>query len=583
MSIIREPGLTIVPRPKQNTHLSIPGWFDHENLLICFINAVCVCRMVSPKVSSQAFSGVLGGLEEKISTPLRGTLIAGLAITSMIGGYNNADLLVKAILSVYSEAVRTSELPTSTDQQVLHRRKCTCGSSHEHRPLSPLAAAKAVGIAVWSARNEKRILPRVWDLNNDTLVQNIDIRQVYFITHRWREKGEIEYKDIVEKSSYEGRVSAEVRGISSYSKKLERIRSVIVKHARYVWIDTICMDRSSLSEVDKTIRSMYKWYANCRAVVLDSDTPLKVWKSRGWCLQEGAAAGLLYGILERDSKVELVSMQELAEAQNVHLCQLDLSLYYRPGNAAEILARMDARRTTNVEDMSYALIGIFSINIPLAYGEEWDARTKVLNELATKKGDISFLSFATTRNNSGLYLPLPKDKNFLVALCIPAKISARISHFGLTVEAKLINIVEFQGMLDGLKQWQKLQINRTKSVGLDQLITAAEQREIRNSKYIEVAIVHSIRSLMLVKIHGDERSMDGSQAYKPCHRLQCCQFEHYEFERLFADINVRYQTIWLGDEPITGTAMQYVQHQRDREPSQYSLPRRGPRPRKEKR
>ncbi|KAI8577281.1 hypothetical protein K450DRAFT_178084, partial [Umbelopsis ramanniana AG] len=173
----------------------------------------------------------------------------------------------------------------------------------------------------------------------------------------------------MEKSSSEDNVSAEVRGISTYSKKLERIRSVIVKHARYVWIDTICMDRSSLSDLDETDRSMYKWYANCRAVVLDSDTSLNVWKSRGWCLQEGAAAGLLYGILAKDSREELVSLQELAEIQNVHLCQLDLSLYYRPGNAAEILARMDARKTTNVEDMSYALIGIFSLNIPLGYGE----------------------------------------------------------------------------------------------------------------------------------------------------------------------------------------------------------------------
>jgi hypothetical protein len=580
MNIVREPELLVVPRPKQNIHLSIPGWNDNGHLLIRFINAVYVCRMAAPKVSSQAFSEVLGCLEENISTPLRGTLIAGLAITSMRGGYDNADILVKAILSVYSETVRTTELTQSTDQQVLHRRKCNCGSSHDHRPLSPVAAAKAVGIPVWHARDEKRILPRVWDLHTDTLVKNIDVRQVYFITHKWC-GNEIEYKDIMERSAHRSRDPEEMIGISTFSSKLERIRSVIAKHARYVWMDTICINKSDLSELDKSIRSMYKWYANCHAVVLDSDTSLNVWKSRGWCLQEGAAAGLLYGILEKGSKEELVSMQELAQAQNANLCQLDLSVYYHPGNAAEILARMDARKTTHVEDMSYALIGIFSINIPLGYGEEWDARVKVLNELATKKGDISFLSFATTKSNTGKYLPLPKDKNYLVAQCIPAKISARISHFGLTVEAQLVSIVEFQGIMDGLKRWKKLHMNRTKSVGLDQLISAAEQRDVRNSKCIEVAIVHSIRSLMLVEIHGDVRHTDGSLAYKPCHRLQCCQFEHYEFERLFADINVRYQTIWLGDKPLTGTATQNVHKQKERKPSQFNMFRRGPKLRRE--
>lgn len=581
MNIVREPEVLVVPRPKQNIQLSIPGWYDNEHLLIRFINAVYVCRMSSPKVSSQAFSEVLGCVEENISTPLRGTLIAGLAITSMRGGYDNADILVKAILSVYSEAVRTSELPASTDQQVLHRRKCNCGSSHEHRPLSPVAAAKAVGIPVWHARDEKRILPRVWDLHTDALVKNIDVRQVYFITHRWCED-EIEYKDIIMgRSANEARSASEAIGISTFSTKLKRIRSVIARHARYVWIDTICMDRSNLSEVDKTIRSMYKLYANCHAVVLDSDTSLNVWKSRGWCLQEGAAAGLLYGILEKDSKEELVSMQELAQAQNAHLCQLDLSVYYNPGNGAEILARMDARKTTHVEDMSYALIGIFSINIPLGYGEEWEARTKVLNELATKKGDISFLSFATTKSNDGKYLPFPKEKNYLVAQCVQANISASISHFGLTVEAQLVSIVEFQDMMDVLKRWKKLKMNRTKSVGLDQLISAAEQRDVRNSKCIEVAIVHSIRSIMLVEMHGDVRHMDGSLACKPCHRLQCCQFEQYEFERLFADINVRSQIIWLGDKPSMGTDIQNVQKPKEKKPSQFNLFRRGPKRRRE--
>ncbi|KAI8577251.1 hypothetical protein K450DRAFT_290638 [Umbelopsis ramanniana AG] len=101
-------------------------------------------------------------------------------------------------------------------------------------------------------------------------------------------------------------------------------------------------------------------------------------------------------------------------------------------------------------------------------------------------------------------------------------------------------------------------MNRTKSVGLDQLITAAEQRDVRNSERIEVAIVHRIRSLMLLEINGAEQHM-GRQEYKSYHRLQCCQFEHYEFERLFSDFNAQYQTIRLGDKPLIGESAQDAQ------------------------
>jgi hypothetical protein len=74
-------------------------------------------------------------------------------------------------------------------------------------------------------------------------------------------------------------------------------------------MDTICIDKANLSELDKSIRSMYEWYANCRAVVLEPGTTLKEWKTRGWCLQEGAAANALYAI----SNGSLISIQKLVQ------------------------------------------------------------------------------------------------------------------------------------------------------------------------------------------------------------------------------------------------------------------------------
>ena len=58
---------------------------------------------------------------------------------------------------------------------------------------------------------------------------------------------------------------------------------------QFVLISPIC--QSWIKLFDQCISG-----AACAAVVLDLDTPLSVWSKRGWCLQEGVAAGILRGI-----------------------------------------------------------------------------------------------------------------------------------------------------------------------------------------------------------------------------------------------------------------------------------------------
>ncbi|KAI8576081.1 hypothetical protein K450DRAFT_214683, partial [Umbelopsis ramanniana AG] len=250
-----------------------------------------------------------------------------------------------------------------------------------HRPLSPVAAAKAAGFDIWREKQEE-LVSRAWDLVEDKLTtQKVDAREIVFVTHRWSDK-EIEYSDVINTKS------ETFHSISTASPKLHSIRSALQNYTRYVWIDTICIDKSNLSELDQAIRSMYKWYAACSAVVLNSDTPLKVWCKRGWCLQEGIAAGILRGISKAG---KMVTIQELAIEQSHELCLLDLHLHYRPGNSTELLSRMDVRETTQKEDMAYALMGILSIHLTLAYGEGPKSRERLLQELAIQKGDLSFL------------------------------------------------------------------------------------------------------------------------------------------------------------------------------------------------
>ncbi|KAI9281373.1 ankyrin repeat-containing domain protein [Umbelopsis sp. AD052] len=579
--IIREPGRLIVQVPSNYTNLSVPGWHESDHPYLRFVDAVYVCRRSSTWVDQEIFSDVLGGSEQKMATNLHAILIAGLSILSIVGDDSLVEKLVMAILGVPLDPMR-NPLPDKTSAQwdVRNRRQCPCDSQLVHRPLSPVAAAKAVGADIWRDRHQYNV-NRVWDLHQDTLVANIDVGNVVFVTHRWSDP-EINYQDWVEKK----RSNKQIVNVSEMSDKLRRIRDTLLQHTQYVWMDTICIDKSSLSELDEVIRSMYKWYASCAAVVLDSGTSLDVWRSRGWCLQEGAAAGVLCGISKSGN---LATIQELAMEQNQELCTLDLHLYYRLGNAAEVLARMDARNTTREEDMAYALAGIFSIDLTLAYGEGLQSRARLLHQLAIQKGDFSFLSFHTNQTTLTNYLPATGQPIYLIAKCTRASSPVTVSHFGMCFEAQLVKGDDAIQLLQKLNNWIKMSFAKGRFQRAEELIEAGKQIEPESSSSVELAIVHDIRSLILVQVYGHDRQTGGGKPIKLCYRLQCCQIEEAEFDRLFtwnagkvkksaatldetsleegrqakvlndddSKSDVKLERIWLGDEPDSAELHQF--------------------------
>jgi hypothetical protein len=463
---------------------------------------------------------VLGGSEQKLVADLHATLIAGLSILSIAGGDSLLEKLVMAICGVKPAPIQNVSLPNSmrNDWQFRNERHCPCGTESIHRPLSPVAAAKAVGIDIWRERSDD-IVNRVWDLQKDTLVEYVDVREVVFITHRWDSR-EVDYQTVMKKKNHI---------ISLSSTKLDRIKKALEEKTRYVWIDTICIDKANLSELDEAIRSMYKWYANCAAVVLDSGTPLDIWCSRGWCLQEGAAAGLLCGI-SKDGN--LATIQQLAIEQEKNLCTLDLHLYYRPGNAVEILTRMNVRKTTRKEDMAYALAGIFSIDLTLAYGEGLRSRTRLLEQLAIQKNDLSFLSFPTTNKMLHNSLPTIDERHYLTAKCTTSSAPVIVSYFGICFEVQLVKGEDAKRLLQKLKVWSEYSFAKGRFSGVEELIKAGEQSEHQNSSSVEIAIVHDISSLILVQVYGYDMQTGGGKPIKLCYRLQCCQIEENEFDRL---------------------------------------------------
>lgn len=154
---MRQFGYLIVQIPKKRTSLSAPGWYRHENPLLSFVDAIYVCRRALDDDSAEIFSDILGGPEQRLSTHLHATLIAGLAIISVTGGLLNIEHLAQAILDAGPQPGQPIPHPTSNSWQVLNRIKCPCASRVTHDPHTPVAAAKATGISIWKERAEETI------------------------------------------------------------------------------------------------------------------------------------------------------------------------------------------------------------------------------------------------------------------------------------------------------------------------------------------------------------------------------------------------------------------------------------------
>jgi hypothetical protein len=156
---------------------------------------------------------------------------------------------------------------------------------------------------------------------------------------------------------------------------------------KYFWVDTCCINKENHNEHQHALRSMFHWYRRsekCYVYLNDvhgSDTSIiprswdselykSSWFTRGWTLQEllaprsvefftceGACLGSKISLAEHISKITRIP----ASALNGHT----LSRFSR----RERFGWSQSRETTIPEDRAYSLLGIFGVDMPIAYGE----------------------------------------------------------------------------------------------------------------------------------------------------------------------------------------------------------------------
>jgi hypothetical protein len=208
-------------------------------------------------------------------------------------------------------------------------------------------------------------------------------REYAILSHRWGAPAEeVSFKDMID-------------GIGASKSGYDKIRFCGEQASRdrlqYFWIDTCCIDKSSSTELQEAINSMFHWYRNAAKCyvylqdvsrpALDADNELgqlpwessfrkSRWFTRGWTLQELVAPALVEFYSQEG---EQLGNKESLERHIHEVTGIPVkALRGSPLSDFSVTERMlwaKNRETTRKEDGAYSLLGIFDVYIPLIYGE----------------------------------------------------------------------------------------------------------------------------------------------------------------------------------------------------------------------
>ena len=188
------------------------------------------------------------------------------------------------------------------------------------------------------------------------------------------------------------------------------------------WMDNVCINKDSSTELDESIRSMYKWYRGasvCISYLSETQTladdRTDSWFARGWTLQELLAPTLTcfynnawtrLGSTDDKDVNSLITDATTITKRELELCHSGKIERIPISRRLEMASR---RQVTREEDTSYSLMGVLAVDIPIAYGEGSErAFFRLVRELlATKKNIIDL--FNRTYDESNKILPQSID------------------------------------------------------------------------------------------------------------------------------------------------------------------------------
>jgi hypothetical protein len=201
----------------------------------------------------------------------------------------------------------------------------------------------------------------------------------------------------------------------AYGKVISAMKQAALDGHDYIWIDSCCIDKTSSAELSEAINSMYSWYQkaeacyailedvpNADAVELETKFVSSRWFTRGWTLQELLAPSrvIFFGrqqtgpwvyIGDRKSRSSLISTITTIAKEYLGGGSSDTT---RGASIAQKMSWAARRQTRREEDIAYCLMGLFSVNMPLLYGEGSRAFMRLQDEIMKISDDQTIFAWA---------------------------------------------------------------------------------------------------------------------------------------------------------------------------------------------
>jgi hypothetical protein len=210
-----------------------------------------------------------------------------------------------------------------------------------------------------------------------------------------------------------------VEALAGYEKIKRFCRQGAENGFEWGWVDTCCIDKTSSAELSEAINSMYRWYQEadvCYAYLADVRPHLQSylqgdefaksrWFTRGWTLQELLAPSAVVFYLNDWTEYGTKTSLQFKISRITGIPERALLHETKKFCIAEKMSWVASRRTTRIEDMSYCLLGIFGVNIPLIYGEGARAFVRLQEEIMKREVDLSIFAWPSSAIPEGPGLP----------------------------------------------------------------------------------------------------------------------------------------------------------------------------------
>jgi hypothetical protein len=279
-----------------------------------------------------------------------------------------------------------------------------------------------------------------------------DIPPYAILSHTW-EQDEVLYGDVISGT-------AAIR--TGYAKLRDACRRALADDFAYIWIDTCCIDKSSSAELSEAINSMFAWYRDsdvCYAFLSDFAPRQESvsladcrWFTRGWTLQELIAPQtvLFYDAAWNKVGDKVLLAQEISSITRIDEDVLTGATSIDTSSVANRMGWAARRRTTRPEDIAYCLMGLFSVNMPLLYGEGIKAFARLQEEIMKGSTDPSLFVWvdeeAPDDKQYGLLAPSPRcfDTTYLTRPYVQWQEPApyAMTNEGLSIEVMILQTLE---------------------------------------------------------------------------------------------------------------------------------------------